>query len=529
MLIIRLTESELHNMLATATKRLINESQESKSISQAKRLLMQRLGYDEQQADEFIRIKLRNDLPVLRTPEGGKFILGVTRMFIDRQINSANDISSLNSTLKLVASNAHINEYDRNLNGLSCRDLIQRFSTVMNDNIEAERSDINQMAFDTPSDYEIVRIDSFEQASEYGDYTTWCVTHDEDMFDSYTSDGINQFYFCLKHGFEGIKPKVGENAPLDEYGLSMIAVNVDYNGALNTCTCRWNHDNGGDDSIMNAKQISQVVGVNFYNVFKPNTVFKDMVESAIQTLRNGANVKDVFDWCSILYDGFATVRLNGKYNFLSTNTEFLSDVWFDWGGTFFDGVAVVELRNKCNYINKNGKMISDAWFDECGCFHDGFGVVALNNKWNYISANGELLSDVWFDDCNEFNDGFGRVKLNNKWNFITTNGGLLSDVLFDKCYTFDDGFAVVKLNYKYNYINTNGKIISDVWFDGCYDFIEGFGAVKLNNKWNFITTNGGLLSDVWFDECYGFNDGFGHAVLRGKDYRISTTGEISPL
>lgn len=72
MLIIRLTESELHNMLATATKRLINESQESKSISQAKRLLMQRLGYDEQQADEFIRIKLRNDLPVLRTPEGGK-------------------------------------------------------------------------------------------------------------------------------------------------------------------------------------------------------------------------------------------------------------------------------------------------------------------------------------------------------------------------------------------------------------------------------------------------------------------------
>ncbi len=168
---------------------------------------MQRLGYDEQQADEFIRIKLRNDLPVLRTPEGGKFILGVTRMFIDRQINSANDISSLNSTLKLVASNAHINEYDRNLNGLSCRELIQRFSTVMNDNIEAERSDINQMAFDTPSDYEIVRIDSFEQASEYGDYTTWCVTHDEDMFDSYTSDGINQFYFCLKYGFEGIKPK----------------------------------------------------------------------------------------------------------------------------------------------------------------------------------------------------------------------------------------------------------------------------------------------------------------------------------
>ena len=99
-------------MLSEAQKKyILAESQESKSISAAKKLLTNKLGYDEQQADEFVRIKLRNDLPVLRTQEGGKFILGVTRMFIDGQLRSANDISNLNSILKLISDS-------RNKNGL---------------------------------------------------------------------------------------------------------------------------------------------------------------------------------------------------------------------------------------------------------------------------------------------------------------------------------------------------------------------------------------------------------------------------
>jgi hypothetical protein len=175
--------SNLKRIDESINKYLLTESQESKSISAAKKLLMQRLRYNEQQADEFVRVKLRNDLPVLRTPEGGKFILGVTRMFIDGELSSANDIGNLNSTLKLVASDAHINEYDRNLNGMSANDLISRFAQAMSDNLNAEKEEINQMVFDTPSDYEIVRIDSFEQAQQYGKYTSWCVTHDKNMFD----------------------------------------------------------------------------------------------------------------------------------------------------------------------------------------------------------------------------------------------------------------------------------------------------------------------------------------------------------
>ena len=406
------------------SKHIIKESQESKSIAAAKKLVMQKLGYNEQEADEFIRIKLRNDIPSLRTPQGGKFILGVARMFCDGELRSANDIGNLNSTLKLVASDVHINEYDRNLNGMSCQELIQKFAKAMSDNLDAEKDEVNQMVFDSPSDYEIVRIDSFEQAEEYGDYVTWCVTHDSHMFDSYTSNGINQFYFCLKSGFENVEKVKSEGCPLDEYGLSMIAVSVNENGMLNTCTCRWNHDNGGDDSIMNTKEISQVIGVNFFEKFKPNNRWKELITNVMQRLANGEDPRNVFDYVGNFNDGFAWVELNGKWNFINQEGSFLSDQWFDYVDYFNDGLATVGLNGKWNFINQEGILLSDQWFDKAYDFNEGFVRVKLNGKWNFINQEGRLLSDQWFDVVDKFNNGFAWVELNGKRYIIDTNGDL---------------------------------------------------------------------------------------------------------
>lgn len=45
---------------------LLTESQESKSISQAVALVMQRMGYDKTKADNFVRGEIRASFPVLR-------------------------------------------------------------------------------------------------------------------------------------------------------------------------------------------------------------------------------------------------------------------------------------------------------------------------------------------------------------------------------------------------------------------------------------------------------------------------------
>lgn len=468
------TYDDLRYRGMTESRDIISESQESKSISQAKRLLMQKLNYNEQQADEFIRLKLRGELPVLRTREGGKFILGVTRMYCDGELGNSNVIGRLNSTLKFVASDAHINEYDRNLNGMGCDELITRFSKVMSDNLNSDREEIGKMTFNTPSDYEIVRIDSFEQAREYSRYVNWCITYASNSFSQYTDNGINQFYFCLRHGFENVEKVASEGCPLDEYGLSMIAVSVDENGALSTCTCRWNHDNDGNDSVMTAKEISQVVGVNFFEVFKPNGKWQEILESATNRLHNGESIDDVFDSHGDGFkEGFMRVELEGKVNFIDEKLNFLCDNWFESAYDFNNGFARVEnYEMDTNFINRNGELISKEWFNTCGNFEDGIVWVERKDEnsyyggvYNYINGNGELLSDIWFDMCTPFRDGISRVGMANKdgdgfkENFMDKNGNLLSSVWFDGCLDFNGDYcAVVTLNGKSYFLNRKGQI-----------------------------------------------------------------------
>ena len=384
---------------------MINESQESKSQSEAIKLVMNKCGWDKAKADKFVRIDLRNDITPLRDKQIGKFTLGVTRMHLNNEITDANTISDINATLKLLT--AHLNEYDRNLNGLSAEELISKFKQARENNVKKEKQEINGIKFGT-SDYEIVKIDSFNDAKKYSKYTNpnsrWCLTYMENMYNSYTCDGINQIYFCLRHGFEDIKPVVGENAPLDEYGLSMLSIIVNEDGELAYCTTRWNHYNGGNDSAMDAVEISKVVNVNFYEVFKPNTKWKDMLDNVKQRLANGESPKEIFNYVGNFRYGYARVELNKKWNFINKNDEIISDKWFNFVGNFQDGYAQVKLNNKWNLINKDGEIMSDKWFDTLYYFEYGYAKVKSNNKWNIINTDGEFLSDKWFDSYDDANE-----------------------------------------------------------------------------------------------------------------------------
>ena len=104
------------------------------------------------------------------------------------------------------------------------------------------------------------------------------------MYSSYTKDGLGRFYFCLQDGFENVPKAKGEGCPMDTYGKSMIAICVNDDGSLNTCTCRWNHDNDANDNMMDTKQISEFFGVDFYKTFKPygiNAVWKKILKKQV--------------------------------------------------------------------------------------------------------------------------------------------------------------------------------------------------------------------------------------------------------
>ena len=425
---------------------------------------MQQLGYSESDAMRFIG-QLKARIPSVRLQQE-KFLLGVARLCIDWELD-VNDVfkcTNFNQTLKLIASDAHVNEYDNNLNGMSANALINRFADVRVGELSKRKELMGGKQYRKNNNYTIVPINSYKEATKYAKYNEWCVTYSEEMFDDKTCHGAGRFYFCLRNGFENVPKKVGPNAPLDAYGLSMIAVSITMEGEPNSITCRWNHNNGGSDSVMDDEQLSDLLGVNFYNVFKPYTreelhakgfILFDEVQ---EMLDNGVPPTDIFEEIGYFYDDYARVILNGKLNFINRNNKLLSDTWFDEVKDFFDGYAMVESGDKYNFINQNGKCISDTWFDWVDDFSNGYAKVRLGDKVNLIDRNGKRVSDMWFDDMDIFHDGYAKVQLNNKLNFVDTNGKLISDTWFDDAYDFYDGYTYVLLNNKWYGIDTNGKL-----------------------------------------------------------------------
>ena len=229
--------------------------------------------------------QVRNDIPSSRLPktENGKdsckFLLGVTRLYFgftkdSRQDEIQGKISQLEKIMKILTT-SHASEYDNDLNGLSYGDLDNKFKRTIQKNLDNEIASLKDQQFTRDESYKFIPIPDFKTAKRFGKWTSWCVTHQESMYDSYTKYGLGLFYFCIKDGFETVKKVESEGSPLDEYGKSMIAISVNNDGSLNTATCRWNHDNGGNDKIFkDAAEVSRFFGVNFFETFKPRTVDK---------------------------------------------------------------------------------------------------------------------------------------------------------------------------------------------------------------------------------------------------------------
>ena len=446
---------------------LITENAKNNNMKSARRYLEEKLGWDNEQIMDFFG-KMQHDIPNVRM-NNCKYFLGVTRMIMEKQLTDGESIMKLNSILKYINNDESLNSsFDRNLNGLTFEKLSEQTTEGMEQAYKSERERLGSTDFgERNTSYNIVKINDFEEASEYSKFTSWCVTHDDEAFDSYTNNGICVFYFCLKDGFESIPEKIGENCPLDEYGLSMLAVCVDENGECNSITCRWNDNNGGNGNIMSTEELSRLLGVNFYEVFKPSTVFKEKLEKALSLAEKGD------------FSGFDNIDNFDK-----------------------NGLAKVELNKKWNFIDTNGNLLSKQWFDYISYFENGFAKVMLNNKYNFIDVNCNLLSKQWFYIVYDFNEyGISKVKLNNKCNFIDTNGNLLSQQWFDNVYNFNEyGISIVVLNKKCNLIDTNGNLLSQQWFDNIFSFNKnGIAQVELNRKWNLIGKNGKLLSKQWFD------------------------------
>ena len=351
-----ISESQYNKMFS-----LITEDRESKNMKKARNVVKSM--FPDMDAMQVI-IAVRNDIPNSRL-NNCEYLPGVTRMYLSRQIQNGETISNLNSTLKLLAQ-GHANEYDNNLNGMSAQDLIERFAGARQEDIENAKLANASRQFTQNDNYKIVKISTPEEAAKYGEYTSWCVTHDASMYDNYTHGGLGIFYFLLKDGFENVYEEPGENCPLDEYGLSMVAVSVNMDGSLNTVTCRWNHDNGGNDNIMTDEQVSQLIGQDVYQVLKPRDIKVLNETERFTSFESNGEIK--------IYDKKLKETLNvDKYGYAT----------FTYG---YDS-------HNHGKVNKMGEVVVKPKYFYIGEFeNDGYAIASIYAK-TLVNMKGEELYD----------------------------------------------------------------------------------------------------------------------------------------
>lgn len=331
---------------------MLLEDAESDSQKKAIKYLMDKEEFTKEEAELYVRKTLREKFRLLtNNRKVGKFTLGVLRLYIE-ECDSENDIKNLNSILNAISEDNSIGtKYDRNFNGKHLEELFKE--------IDPKEYKIPERKSVVPKDskYKVYRIDSFDEAQKFSPYVSWCITKSVSALDSYSSSFLAQFYFAVKEGFEDMKSEDhGNEELLGEYGLSMLAICINPNGSLKSCTCRWNHNKGGNDHCMNAEEIEKVVGFNFYDAFPPNPNSKNilaMINDLEIGIKNGYSYDDCYRLSKTKYLDIGTTTHYYDSNFVSFNISNIYSYLFDKRGNFI-------VKTGCDEGNKyvlDGKII----------------------------------------------------------------------------------------------------------------------------------------------------------------------------
>ena len=351
--------------------------------------------------------------------------------------------------------------------------LNELFGSIIDEYENSEEYTINSRDYTAGpnNNYTIEANVSFERAHEVGNYSCpnskLCYTQSRSTWDQYTKNGAYSVYILLHDGWESEPCVHGDNTPYDDYGLSMIFVIIEDGGRLMYSNTRWNHNTNGQgpsnvDQSFTRLQLSELLNMNYFEVFKSSNRFKEALAVAMQKLHNGEDLVDVFDWVGYGKEGYTMVKLMGKYNFIGPNGKLTSpDRWYDWMGFFHDGYSKVIKDKQYNFIGTNGKLITpNKWYDYAGDFHNGYAGVRIGEQWNFIGTNGKLITpNQWYDEVWNFYDGYAMVMIDGQMNFIGTNGKLVSpNQCYDYAGDFHNGYAKVTIDGQWYNLDTNGNL-----------------------------------------------------------------------
>ena len=185
------------------------------------------------------------------------------------------------------------------------------------------------------------------------------------------------------------------------------------------------------------------------------------------------------------------LKITGKYIFVDSATaKPVLDKEFDEAVEFKEGFAPVKLNGKYGYISKNGKQLADFKYDDAFVFVNGTARVFLNDKGGVIDTTGKEVISLKYDALWEFTDGLACVMIDEKWGAIDKTGREIIPIKYDRLDEFKEGLAVVESEGKFGYVNKTGTVVIPIEYEEAYDFSTGMAVTKINGKYKLIDKKG---------------------------------------
>lgn len=222
-------------------------------------------------------------------------------------------------------------------------------------------------------------------------------------------------------------------------------------------------------------------------------------------------ISPIYEFGSDFRNGFAMVRLNGKFGFIDTSGKIVVKCIYDAGTLYNEqGIASGMLNGERFFFDTLGnsyhsmeelmavnKLSSEEYRQQEQNYSVADYAPALDpsGKWGYKQF-GEWVIQPRFESVGDFNDGLAAVSLNGKWGFIEKNGTNSIPFKYEQCGKFVDGIARVKLYGKWGFIDKTGTTVIPLKYAMASDFSEGLAKVVFNGKTGYIDK-----TDEWFDSA----------------------------
>jgi len=217
-----------------------------------------------------------------------------------------------------------------------------------------------------------------------------------------------------------------------------------------------------------------------------------------------------------------------------------SNQLYDDVGGFYEGYATVKLNGKWGFIDKSGKLVIPFKFDNISHFHEGIALVELNEKYGYIDITGKNITPIIYEfQSDAFCNGMCRVKRDGKWGFIDKSGKEVIAAKYSSVHNFHEGLAAVQSTVyseihktyvkAWGFIDIYGREITEFKYNiekyereaSVGDFVDGLAIVKINNKLGYINKAGKEVIPVIYDGVGGFHDGLVRVTV---DTKMTTRG-----